>query len=202
MTIRKGETWGETVERPDDLIIAASDAELAQLLTSGTGSCAVAGGDLFATVGARPIGDRVELLRLPVDLLRVRLDGDDEYPAIAHVVFRAPVRRGGAAFGTAVAVMNAEFLGGVPVAPRGHPNDGRVEVFQLDPSVSLRQRLAIRRRARSASHLPHPGIAVRSVRSADWTFDRPMDVVIDGRRVARASVAAVEVLADGAVLYA
>ena len=35
MTVRKGAEWGERVARPDGLVIAASDAELAVLDSAG-----------------------------------------------------------------------------------------------------------------------------------------------------------------------
>ena len=104
--------------------------------------------------------------------------------------------------GEIVVVMNAEFLGDAEVAPRGHPNDGRVEVFEVDGRFGVRQRLAARRRARTATHVPHPLIRTRSVRSADWSFASPMSVVVDGVRAGTARDVAVAVVADAAVVYA
>ena len=201
MTIRPGEEWGTDVLRPADLVVAADDAELASLLTDDDVPTAVAGGDLSRTVGARSIEGRATLRRLPVDLVRVTLDGE-VMAAVAHVVIRRPRRRGSWWRGPVVAVMNAEFIGDWDVAPRGHPNDGRVEVFELDAAMPVRQRAAVARRMRSASHLPHPLIARRSARSADWSFDRPMEVVVDGRVRGRFRRISIEVLPDAGVLHA
>lgn len=200
MTIGKGETWGSTVERPAELTLVADDAALADVLAAGVEHVALQGGDMFATVGGRAVGDRRELLRLPLDLLHVAVDDEQARAAVAHVVIRCPWWRGGPFRGPVVVVMNAEFLDGVPMAPRGHPNDGRVEVLEFEPTLRLRQRLAIRRRARSAAHLPHPGIRTRSVRTASWSFDRPMVVVADGVVLGSARRVSVDVVADAGQL--
>ena len=47
MTIRKGEAWGQPVERPAGLAVAASDAALARLIERDpNGAFTVAGGDI------------------------------------------------------------------------------------------------------------------------------------------------------------
>ena len=81
--------------------------------------------------------------------------------------------------------MNAEFIGEWDIAPRGHPNDGRAEVFDVDASMSVRERLAARRRLPTGTHVPHPKIRTRSIRSDVWQFERPLEVTVDGRRVGR-----------------
>ncbi len=203
MTISKGADWGQPVERPLDLRIAASDLELAQMLDDGSGQpTAVSSGDMHRTVGSRPVGDRSELRALPVDLLRVSLDDGAPVVAVAHVLARSPWRAGGWWRGDALAVMNAEFVGNFDVAPRGHPNDGRVETFRAGPELSIRQRWEVRRRLPSARHLPHPLIAARPVRSMTWEFERRQAVRIDGRAAGTARQITVEVEADAAVLYA
>ena len=98
--------------------------------------------------------------------------------------------------------MNAEYVGPYDVAPRGHPNDGRVETFLIDASMPFRQRLAVRRRLRNATHLPHPMIATRPVRSGDWNFDNEMAVRIDGVAAGRARRVRIDVEPDAATLYA
>ncbi|MGI9644684.1 MAG: hypothetical protein ACR2O6_05165, partial [Ilumatobacteraceae bacterium] len=98
--------------------------------------------------------------------------------------------------------MNAEFLGGWDVAPRGHPNDGRVETQLASPALSMRDRWSARRRLSGGTHVPHPDITTRSVRSATWTFEHPLTVSVDGRRVGRSKTVSVEVRPDAGVLYA
>ncbi len=140
---------------------------------------------------------------LPIDLLTVRLGGRAEpVIACAHVVARSPWWRGSWWRGPVLVVMNAEFLGSFDVAPRGHPNDGRVEVLEAGTDLTLRQRLAARKRLRTATHVPHPAIATRSVRQASWTFRRPMAIAIDGRRSGRTRTIDVTVTPDAAIVHA
>lgn len=203
MTISKGADWGTIVPRPDDLRVATDDRDLARLLTDGTGRpTAVDAGDVFRTVGSRPVTGRSELLALPIDLVRVVLDDGAPVSAVAHVLARRPWWAGGWWCGSALAVMNAEFVRNFDVAPRGHPNDGRVETFSVDGEMGLRQRWEVRRRLPSARHLPHPSITTRPVRAMTWDFDRPAVVIADGQDLGRAHRLAVEVVADAAVLYA
>ncbi len=206
MTIKPGEPWGRTVERPVDLVVVVGDVALAvhlAALKDGSASAPVfaAGGDLARTLGDPSVEGRGTLNELPLDLVDVRLD-DTTGTACAHVVIANPWWRGGKWRGSVIAVMNAEYIGAWDVAPRGHPNDGRVEVFEIDASFGLRQRWQALRRVRSATHVPHTGITTRSVRHATWNFDTPMSVQIDGRRCARALDISVTVVPDAAVIHA
>ncbi len=209
MTIKPGEPWGRSVPRPSDLLVANSDADLAATLSQQhERPVAVAAGDLARTLGviaggSEPIGARQTFHEYPIDLLEVRLDGAEEpLVACAHVVARSPWSRAQWLRGQILAVMNAEFIGGWDVAPRGHPNDGRAEVFDVDASMSVRDRFAARRRLLTGTHVPHPRIATRSVRTGSWTFERPLDVIVDGHVVGRASTLALAVVPDAAIVHA
>lgn len=203
MTISKGSAWGSEVPRPDDLRIAHDDAHLTRLLTDGTRhATAVASGDIFRTLGARPLADRTRLSEFPIDLVTYRIDDEPARSFIAHLVARRPLVRGGVWRGQVLAVMNAEWIGDFDVAPRGHPNDGRVETLLASAALTVRQRLTVRTRLCNATHLPHPLIATRSVRAHEWEFEQPMDVVADGERIGRARRVSVHVEPDAAVLSA
>jgi len=213
MTIKPGEAWGRQVPRPHDLVTVRSDQELvAALAGSDDRPIAVGSGDLARTLGVtssnerasneRASNERASVNEFAIDLLDVRLDGASEpIVACAHVVARSRWRRGHWLSGPILAVMNAEFIGEWEVAPRGHPNDGRAEVFDVDAAMSVRHRLAARRRLRNATHIPHPLISTRSIRTATWTFPRPLDVILDGRRVGRATTLTVDVRPDAAIVY-
>lgn len=200
MTIRPGESWGETVPL-GDVVVAQADRRLVEIAAERPGAdVAVQGGDLWRTLGARRLPDdrvpEAQVLRVPVDVVDVELPDGSAHRAAAHVVLRRPWTSGGWFRGEVVAVMNAEWWNELDVVPRGHPNDGRVEVIRLDPSVGPRQRLAIRRRMRSASHLPHPGLTTRSVRAATIEVDRPAVVLVDGSAVGTATSVSVTVVPD------
>jgi hypothetical protein len=207
MPIRKGEPWGRSVDRPDGLVTVTADADVAAWVAArragqATPPLFVAGGDLARTLGAGP-PDRNPVNELPIDLVEVRLDGaEPAVPACAHVVMRTPWWRGGWFRGPIVLVMNAEFRGRWDVAPRGHPNDGRVEVVSADAELSVRQRFGAWRRLPSAAHVPHPAISTRSAKRDRWTFTRPVAVRVDGRAMGRATTVDIDVIADAGTVHA
>jgi hypothetical protein len=190
MTIRKGEEWGIRAVRPSGLAAARTDAELAAFVDADpTGEYGIAGGDLFRSLGSPPA--RAEGQLLPIDAVRVRLDGGVPILAVAHVVAH---RRW--LTGPVVVVANCGYVRGLDAAPRAHPNDGRLDVIEVDPSMPIRQRLQARRRARSGTHLPHPQLRSRTVAATEWTWAAPMTVEVDGIERGRCSRLAVEVLPD------
>ena len=190
--------------RPAGLVSAVDDAEVARLVRrSDSPQVRIADGDLARTLGAEPLSrpsDDAEssVLELPLDLVEVTSDVG-EFVACAHVVARPRWTRGGWWFGPVTVVMNAEFIGDWDVAPRGHPNDGRVEVVEAN-DLSWRDRLAVRRRLPHGSHVPHPGITVRPLREASWEFARGRVVSIDGAPPFPTRSLSITVVPDAAVI--
>jgi hypothetical protein len=189
MTIRRGEPWGVAVARPAELVVAGSDAELAQLVAADAGGTyGLSGGDLHRSLGAP--SDRDSMQRLSIDAVRVRID-HHEALAVAHIVARNDWWRG-----PLLAVLNCAYVGEWNVAPRAHPNDGRVDVVEVSAGMSARQRLQARRRLPAGTHVPHPEIAVRTAVAETWTFDSPRDVYVDGVRHGRATRLEITISAD------
>jgi hypothetical protein len=184
VTIRKGEDWGTQGGLPADGVVVRSDAEARHIVSehrrAGTPvpPLGLLGGDLCRTLGG--LGDESRLrsedaVLVPVDLGSVLLDGRLHW-FVAHLVARRSWWSG-----RIVAVMNAEFHGDWDVAPRGHPNDGRLDV--LDVTMPLGDRLKARRRLLTGTHVPHPGIKERRVDAAQFEFDSPVPIWLDGERV-------------------
>lgn len=197
MTIEKGRPWGQPGQLPDDGVAVHSDAEARALVEAARRrgeappALGLLGGDLCRTVGGR--GDEARLrsaeaMMLPMDLGSVLIDGRHHW-FVAHLVVRRSWWRG-----PVIAVMNAQWIGRWDVAPRSHPNDGRLDVFEAD--LSLDDRLKARRRLRSGTHVPHPGIAERRVAALQFELDRPTPVHLDGEEVAVARRLAVRVEPD------
>ncbi|MGZ4672230.1 MAG: hypothetical protein ACXV8K_06150 [Ilumatobacteraceae bacterium] len=155
----------------------------------------VVGGDLARTCGATT-GARPCTAKVTVDAMRVVLDDRQPTCGVAHVVARRHWLRG-----EVVLVMNAQYFGRYDVAPRSHPNDGKIDVLQVDPAMRWRERLQARQRARPGAHLPHRDLAFRSLTEIDLHFDRPLIVWIDGVRQGAASRLRVVAEPDALTIY-
>jgi hypothetical protein len=181
VTIRKGEPWGEPGALPADGVVVHSDAEAREVVAAARRAGApvpplgLLGGDLCHTLGGT--GDEQRLrsggaMRLPVDLGSVLIDGRLHW-FVAHLVARRSWWTG-----RVVAVMNAQFIGRWDVAPKSHPDDGRLDV--LDGDLPLGQRWQARSRLVTGTHVPHPGIEERRVSAVQLDFARPTPVHLDG----------------------
>ncbi len=185
MTIEKGEAWGRParelalpppVEARTDAE-AREVAERARRANEAIPPLLLLGGDLWRTIGAGVDADHgrgPDAMALPCDLGSVLLDGRQHW-FVAHLVARRSWWRG-----RIVAAMNAQFWGDFDVAPRGHPNDGAIELIDVATSLGLVDRLKARRRLRTGTHVPHPEITVRRVRAQQETLDPPLRVWLDG----------------------
>ncbi|MDH3707785.1 MAG: hypothetical protein OES57_17090 [Acidimicrobiia bacterium] len=185
MTARRGQDWGgPATTRPD--VVVATDRELGRLLDNARGAgrelgpVGLLGGDLCRTLGGR--GDQARLysdhaIAVTVDIGRADADDHSGW-FVAHCIARR--RWWGAG---SVAVMNAAFLGAWNMAPRAHPNDGRLDV--IESSLSAADRWKARRRLPLGTHVPHPDIDQRRVTVGEWTFRRPRSLRLDGHTVGR-----------------
>lgn len=197
MTIEKGRAWGERGPLPADGVLVRSDAEARSLVEAARRAgepvppVGLLGGDLCRTLGGRGDESRLhgpDAMRLPVDLGAVLVDGRLHW-FVAHLVARRSWWRG-----RVVAALNAQWLGPWNVSPKGHPNDGRLDLFDAD--LGFNQRLVARRRLPSGSHLPHPGIAERHVSASQVDLDPALDIWLDGDRLGRASKLAIRIEPD------
>lgn len=197
MTIEKGQPWGSPGPLAADGVEVSSDRAAAEAATRARRAGApmpmlgLLGGDLCRTLGGRGDRDRLhgpDAMRLPVDLGSVLIDGRQHW-FVAHLVARRSWWRG-----PVVAVMNAQWLGRWNVAPRGHPDDGMVDVLEGD--LGLDDRLKARRRLPLGTHVPHPGIAQRRVAALQLSFERPTPIWLDGERVATARALSIRVEPD------
>ena len=209
-----GIDWGFAAEIPSDARTADSDAAAAEIFAQARRSgrrappVLLTGGDLARTLGvtsgvaaaadtessahaaAAAAGSAADAgprngVCVPVDVGAALIDGRLHW-FVAHLVARRSWWRG-----RLLAAANVAFIGSWNAAPRSHPGDGRLDVFDTQPS--LRVRLAARRRLGSGTHVPHPQITQRRVKAAQYDFDPSLDVYLDGRRLRRARTLSVRV---------
>jgi len=227
--IRKGERWGTPSTAPADVTATGDDRALARVvadaLAEGSGGGvarvriawhAAPDADLARAVSATRAPDETSH-DLPCDALRVTASHRAPGVAVNMAVLgvapdrvrwwdrSVPVRvsvdgrvvHDGRA--TGVVVANGEFLRGADVIVRGHPGDGRLELQVY--AVPRAQRRALRRRVRTASHVPHPGIVQASGRRVEIAVaGRGWPLEIDGVREGRTREVAVEIAPEAFVL--
>jgi hypothetical protein len=185
MTIEKGREWGRPARRLDlgGAREIRSDAEARAMVEAARRAndpvppLVLLGGDLARTVGGT--GDAAHAagpdgVALPCDIGSVLLDGRQHW-FVAHLVARRSWWRG-----RIFDAMNAQFLGTWDVAPRSHPNDGRLDVFDVAASLPWTERVKARRRLPTGTHVPHPAIAVTRATAVQETFEPPLPVWLDG----------------------
>ena len=188
MTVRRGEDWGHLAPLPTGGVIVSSDAEARTVVTAARRRgeapppLGLLGGDLCRTLGGPGDRDRLsgpDATTFAVDLGSVLVDGQLHW-FVAHLVARRSWWRG-----RAVAAMNAQWLGALDLGPRSHPGDGLLDV--TDGDLPTKDRWEARRRARTGTHLPHPALRTMRTAALQLDLDPPLDVWLDGERVARAS---------------
>jgi hypothetical protein len=181
VTIERGQDWGRRVDRRSDVVEVAGDAEAGALVTEArragqpVPTLGLLAGDLRRTLGRTDAVTRLgpEVSEFTVDLGVVTVAGEDHW-FVSHVVARRSWWRGEVA-----AAMNAQFLGSWDVAPRGHPNDGRLDLLRVG-EMGGRERWKAWRRLPSGTHVPHPGIEMRPIADAEVPLSRALIVRVDG----------------------
>lgn len=190
MTIGPGRPWGDRRVPPPGLQQADSDAAASALIGAGHREFLLTAGDMYRTIGGSGAPDHFRTV-VPVDLLTVeyRIGGTIVHSwALAHAVFR----RSSGRFGRddVTYVMNAQYLGPWDLAPRGHPNDGRMDVVTIAADMTWRQRRLLRARLPTGTHLPHPQISTQSL-TGPWSAVGPGTLILDG--IAHRAVEMVEI---------
>jgi len=197
VTIEKGSPYGEPGALPSDGVVVGSDAEAAAVVTEARQGghrvppLGLAGGDLCRTLGGRGDVDRLrspDAVTFPIDLGCALVDGHLHY-FVAHLAAHR-----WAWSGPFAVVMNAEWMGPLDLGPRAHPGDGLLDI--TEGRLELRARVGARRRARTGTHLPHPGLRTSRAGKAEISFARRVPVFVDGRAVGAAREVLVHVEPD------
>lgn len=198
MTIQKGQPWGAPGALPEGGALVHTDAEArivveaARRARTAVPPIGLLGGDLCRTMGGTGDGGRIrgdDAVTFPIDVGSVLVDGRLHW-FVAHLVARS---RG---WGRAWVAMNAQWLGDLNLAPRGHPDDGLLDIF--DARLRPGDLWPVRSRARHGAHLPHPRIAEVRRNAVQVTFERPRRVWLDGVLIGPARTLSVRVEPDAA----
>jgi hypothetical protein len=212
MTIRKDGSYGTPVSRPTMLHVLQSDLEIAQHYISGdtATTCTVTQGSIAQSLGISSgrIWDpdpNQQMTLVDIDLLQI--DFRTTTPSTANSSTSSRIVVAGTIaiqhrtlLSTCLILSNSGLLRSKDVLPRAHPNDGFVDVLEVDSKISIRQRTIAWRRSAIGSHLPHPSFRVSRSTEFQWSGS-PAHMIADGVTYKGVVWLQCTVLADAMKLY-
>ena len=207
MTISRLSQYGTSVERPQHLGVLRSDREIAIDFLKGDqrafntviqGSIAQA---LGITANVSESNARALVTHVLIDLLQVEFGTTDtQNKPTSIVVAGSIVLQHHTLLKTHLILSNSGIVRGRDVLPRAHPNDGYVDVLNIDEAITTRQRLFAWRRAKTGSHLPHPQLRASRSTEFEWS-GQASRMVADDVTFAGVVWLRCKVLADATRLY-
>jgi len=216
MTISKHGLYGTPVSRPTTLHVLQSDLEIAQHYISGdtATTCTVTQGSIAQSLGISSgrIQDpepNQQMTLVNIDLLQIDYRTTTSLNANAKSISSATSRivvagtiaiQHRTLLSTCLILSNSGLLRSRDVLPRAHPNDGFVDVLEVDPKISIRQRAIAWRRSAIGSHLPHPSFRVSRSIDFQWSGS-PAHMIADGVTYKGVVWLQCTVLADAMKLY-
>ena len=209
MTIQKNSAYGVPALRPSNLIILHDDRDIADHFSSAlkVEHCTVNKGSIAQSLGIRNgmtqlnASSDQQMTLVQIDLLqidyRTTTSGDAETRLVVAGTLSIQHRT---FFSTTLILSNSGILQKRDVLPRAHPNDGFVDVLEIDPEISTRQRIIAWHRSLTGSHLPHPSFSVGRSRDFEWS-GRPSKMIADGVAVKGVVWLQCRVLPDAMSIY-
>ncbi len=176
MTISRLSPYGTFVVRPQHLGVLRSDREIASEFLKNDqrtfntviqGSIAQA---LGITANDSESDARELVTHVLIDLLQVEFGTTDTQDNPTSIVVAGSiVLQHHTLLKTHLIVSNSGIVRGRDVLPRAHPNDGYVDVLNIDEAITTRQRLSAWRRSSTGSHLPHPQLRASRSTEFEWS---------------------------------
>ena len=213
MTISKHGSYGTPVSRPPTLNVLQSDLEIAQHYVSGHTAtpCTVTNGSIALSLGIsselnfRDSESNQQMTLVDIDLLQI--DFRTRPPSTANSSTSSRIVVAGTIaiqhrtpLSTCLILSNSGILHARDVLPRAHPNDGFVDVLEVDPKISIRQRAIAWSRSATGSHLPHPNFRVSRSIDFQWSGS-PAQMIADGVTYKGVVWLQCTVLADAMSIY-
>jgi hypothetical protein len=216
MTISKHGLYGTPVSRPTTLHVLQSDLEIAQHYVSGdtTTPCTVTQGSIAQSLGisSGTIQDpdpNQQMTLVDIDLLQIdfrtttssNANSKTSSSTTSRIVVAGTISiQDRTLLSTCLILSNSGLLRSRDVLPRAHPNDGFVDVLEIDSKISIRQRAIAWRRSTTGSHLPHPNFRVSRSIDFQWSGS-PAHMIADGVTYKGVVWLQCTVLADAMKLY-
>jgi hypothetical protein len=209
MTIQKNSAYGVPALRPSNLIILDNDRDIAVHFASDTKEehFTVMKGSIAQSLGigngiTQPIASSDQQMTLVrIDLLQIDYRTKTSVDAVTRLVVAGTLSiQHRTSLSTTLILSNSVILQKRDVLPRAHPNDGFVDVLEIDPKISTRQRIIAWHRSVTGSHLPHPSFRVGRSRDFEWS-GRPSKMIADGVAVKGVVWLQCKVLPDAMSIY-
>ena len=208
MTIRKGQEWGHFEERPSDLQLVADDVAACEVVSkwviesSSSLNLSILKSDtarMLGITGAANLNSQMLCTKFDVIEATYVLTKSEE--TIRRCFIGRAFISEKLFFGRTIAVLNSSFVGNRDWAPKAHPNDGKLDLVELDGSMNVRQRLTALKLMKSGSHLPHPKIRYNQLSEYEYATDRSASLSIEGVRIGSIRNCFFRVLPDAVNLY-
>ena len=195
------------------LNVLRSDLEIAQHYVSGdiAAPCTLTNGSIAQSLGISseiniddPLHDQ-QMTLVNIDLLqidyRTTASSNANSSNSSRVVVAGTLAiQHRTQLSTCLILSNSGILHARDVLPRAHPNDGFVDVLEVDPKISTRQRAIAWHRSATGSHLPHPDIRVSRSIDFQWSGS-PAQMIADGVTYKGVVWLQCTVLADAMSIY-
>ncbi len=207
MTISRLSPYGTSVVRPQHLGVLSSDREIASdyLRSDQRAFNTVIQGSIAQALGIASndssTNTRAMVTHVLIDLLQVEFaTTDTQNKPTSIVVAGSILLQHRTLLKTHLILSNSGIVRGRDVLPRAHPNDGYVDVLNIDEAITTRQRLFAWRRAQTGSHLPHPHLRASRSTEFEWS-GQASRMVADDVTFAGVVWLRCKVLADATCLY-
>lgn len=179
MGFRAGQDWGQAATVPPTAVCVRGDRELAGV----HGVAVLQGGNIHEALGRPELkvpGQACTIV--PVDAMDIEVEAPDGSVTVTRAASDVTVGSWWSRRGFFV-VTNAGHVAGRNLTPRAHPGDGRLDFLRVDPAMDVRARMIAARRARTGTHLPHPGLHVGTLTTVSLDREGRAVLRVDGHRV-------------------
>ncbi|MEI7971059.1 MAG: hypothetical protein WCI10_00795 [Actinomycetota bacterium] len=206
MPITPGSPWGITSTVPDHAMQIDSDRQLGTFLRDNAAqqihnqTFFVQSGDILKVLGVSKRTGKTNRLRVVIDAISVSYTDADGHEHTDVCIGSLSIAR--RFFRGAISVItNSGFWKQREVAPRAHPNDGKLDIFEVSGAMRRSQRRLMWQKTALGTHLPHPLLAYSQGEFFNWSGS-PQRLTIDGQFVAWVTQVSCRIQSDCVQVYA
>jgi YegS C-terminal NAD kinase beta sandwich-like domain len=205
MPITPGSAWGVRCDAPTDSLLLRTDREVGVFLRDHNAKeiqsqpISYESGDLIKVLGLDSALRGQQCLKVIVDAIAVEYE--DTHGKKQHDVCFGSLHIGKRYLQGALSIVsNSGCWRGREVAPRAHPNDGKLDIVEISAAMRWSQRRLAWKKTAAGAHLPHPLIQYSQGDFFQWK-GASKRLVIDGEFVAHVQKVSCRVQSDCLALF-